>query len=159
GETPLESSCTLPHSRAAECRRQRGAQRGVSMSGRRFRRLAVAFVGLALLAATVLGVTSGLAAGRHGAAPRSAGSRPNASKETIKHCRAAPAVLRAHATALRQLRSDVLAKRIYLYTIGKFEGHPIFVPLTRAEFIYLITEKLVLGEITSRQAAQAAAAL
>ena len=105
-----------------------------------------ALVLVALLATAVFALSGGTASGRptHSAAPA----------ETIRQCLATLKALQAHAGSLRSMRADVLAKRIYLYTIGRFQGRPIFVPLSRKELTYLVAEQLFLGEITPSQAAR-----
>lgn len=115
---------------------------------RRLRRFLL--IGLAFLVLATAGVSGGIAGGRGTATPASL--RPNAPAETIKQCLATLRALQGHAKTLRSMRADALAKRIYLYTVGHFQGRPIFVPLSRKEFTYLITEQLVLGEISAKQA-------
>ncbi len=84
-----------------------------------------------------------------------ASTRPAAHKETVQQCLTTLSTLKAHAANLRKMRADVLAKRTFLYTVSHFEGRPIFMPVSVADFTDYITEELVLGAITPRQAVKA----
>lgn len=60
----------------------------------------------------------------------------------------------AQAHVLPGLRTDALEKRIYLYTIARVSGNPIFVPISVAEFKSLVTAELLAGELSSKQLLQ-----
>jgi hypothetical protein len=127
------------------------------MARRQLRRILLVLSVLGLLAAAGFGVSAGLASNHRSSSPASAGSkqRPNARAETIQQCLATLGSLKARASALRKLRQDVVARRTYLYTVGHFEGHSLFVPISVSEFAYFLTEELTLGAITPRQVVQA----
>jgi hypothetical protein len=123
------------------------------MPRRPLRPLLLALLLLAVLAAGVFGVSAGLASSPRSSTPASATSRhqPNAPAETIQQCLKKLASIQAAANRMRKLRQDVLAKRTYLYTVGRLSGENLFVPVSALEFKYFLTQELLLGGISTSQ--------
>jgi hypothetical protein len=107
----------------------------------------VALLALGAVAAVVLVAPGGFASGKRETAPQ-------ASAETIQQCLKTLSRIQGSLNRLRKTREDVLAKRVYLYTIGRVSGHPVFTSVSVAEFKALVTAELLGGKLSSRELLQ-----
>lgn len=115
-----------------------------------FPKIAIAVSAITLVS---LAASGAFASSQRTTAPASARSqdRPNAPAETIQQCLKKLVSIQEAANRMEKLRKDVLAKRTYLYTIGRLEGQSIFVPVSALEFKYFLTQELSLGGISPSQ--------
>jgi hypothetical protein len=126
------------------------------MFRRPLRPLLLALLVLGVLAVAVFGASGGLASSQRPSAPTSVGSnhQPNAPAETIQQCLKRLAGIQAQLNHFKKLRKDALEKRIYLYTIARVSGNPIFVAVSVTEFKSLVTAELLAGDLSPKQLLQ-----
>jgi hypothetical protein len=123
---------------------------------RRPPRIVRALLVLTVLAVAVFGASGGFASSHKpgSSAPPTSSSQPNAPAETIQKCLKTLAGLQAQLNHFKKLRKDALEKRIYLYTIARVSGNPIFVAVSVAEFKSLVTAELLAGDLSPKQLLQ-----